>query len=297
MVSEANPLPQVSVIIPAYNAAKFIRETVEHAIAQTYPNMEILVINDGSSDETASVVESFGDAVRLISTENRGVARARNTGIEAATGEFVAFLDSDDLWEPEKLTIQVDALDEGHRLVYTDSISFGTESLSNINISVNEKLPSGDIRAQLILRNFIPTSSVLLDRQIALQIGGFNPEIPVCDDWDLWLRALSVTGAKYVDQPLVRYRVHENSLGSSVEKRMSGSFQVIDSGLKILDIDAKEKKAMRGKAIAECYSYAATLARSEARSVLAIKLFLKAFFYFPTWSLVKEIVKTLLGRK
>ena len=150
---------------------------------------------------------------------------------------------------------------------------------------------------QLILRNFIPTSSVLLDREIALQIGGFNSDIPVCDDWDAWLRALSLTQARYIDQALVHYRIHQTSLGSNTEKRISGCLQVIDSGLEMLDITANEKKVIRGQSISECYSYTAMLARSEARNLLAIKLFLQAFIYHPSWYLLKEIVKTLISPK
>lgn len=287
--------PKVSVVVPAYNAAEFLRETLEHALAQTYKNVEIIVVNDGSRDTTADIAQSFGDPVRLVSTENRGVAKARNTGIEEATGEFLAFLDADDLWEPEKLALQVDAIDDDHRFVYTDSVTFGAENLANFNMSSNASLPSGDIRKALVQRNFVATSSVLVDRQIALDIGGFNPDIPVCDDWDFWLRALALTRARSIEQPLLRYRVHPNSLGSNTEKRIRGSRMVIDSALDALDIPEREKKVIRREAISECYGYAATLARSESRTMFATRLYMTAFAYAPEWSLVKEIVKTLIG--
>ena len=296
-MNQHNNLPKVSVIIPAFNAAEFLRETLEYAITQTYQNTEILVIDDGSVDETPTIAKSFGDTVRVISTENQGVAKARNTGIESATGEFLAFLDADDIWAPEKLKSQIDAVDDDHRLIYTNTTSFGNESMSGMSISANEAFPSGDIRAQLILRNFVATSSVLLDRKIALQIGGFNPAIPVCDDWDAWIRALSLTKARYIDQPLVCYRVHQASLGSNIEKRLAGSFQVIDSGLEMLGMTGSKKKAIRGQARAECYSYTAMLARSEARDMLAIKLFLHAYMNHPSRNLLKEIVKTFIGPK
>lgn len=296
-MSENYSRPLVSVIVPAYNAASYLRETLESAIAQSYDNLEILVIDDGSTDETAQIASTFGDPVRVISTRNQGVAKARNTGIDASSGEFIALLDSDDLWKPDKIAIQLDAVDASHRLIYTDAITFGTANLPEMLMSANEELPSGDIRARLIERNFIPTSSVLLDRKVAVQVGGFNADIPVCDDWDFWLRALSFTGAKFINRPLVRYRVHENSLGSNTEKRISGSLKVIDAGLLALDLDAKEKRSIRGIAVSECYGYAATLARSESRHSLAMKLFLKAYLCHPSWSLIKEIVKTLIGPK
>ena len=294
-MSKTGTESRISIVVPAYNAAEFIRETLEHAIAQTYENIEILVIDDGSVDETSKIAESFGDVVRVIRTENRGVAKARNTGIEAATGEFIAFLDADDIWEPEKLRYQVEAVDDDHRLIYTNTVSFGTQSLSNMNIAANELLPSGDIRARLIQRNFISTSTVLLDRDIAVRIGGFNPDIPVCDDWDAWLRALCLTHAKYIDRPLVRYRIHPFSLGSNTKKRIAGSVQVIDSALERLDMSPKEKKTLKSQSISECYSYAAVLARAECRKLLAVKLFLQAYISYPSRYLVKEIAKTLIG--
>ena len=286
---------KVSIVVPAYNAAEFLEDTLESAIAQTHKNIEVLVIDDGSQDSTAEVAGRFSPPVRVIRTENQGVAMARNTGIKEATGDFIAFLDADDLWEPDKLRLQLNRIDDVHRLVYSNTLSFGTESLANMNISGGELLPSGEIREQLIQRNFIPTSSVLMDRQIALEIGGFNPEIPVCDDWDCWLRALALTRARYVDQPLVRYRVHPSSLGSNIKKRMDGSLMVIDAALASLDATGPRKRQLRREGLSQCYTYAAILARSESRQLLALRLFSNAFFVSPSMSLVKEFAKTLLG--
>jgi glycosyltransferase involved in cell wall biosynthesis len=287
--------PKISVIIPAYNAAEFIRSTLESVLAQDYQNLEVIVINDGSKDDTAKIVQSFGPPVQVVSTDNGGVARARNRGIQLAEGDFIAFLDADDLWEPDKISSQVEAIDEDHRLIYTDTHAFGVDNLPYTGISAGQELPSGDIRIQLIERNFIATSSVLMDRDICKKISGFNHNIPVGEDWDYWLRAISCTGAKYVNKPLVRYRVQLDSLSRNTGNLISGSLMVINSALSSLDIDPRKKRRLRKHTISGCYCYAATSARSNSQKLKALKLFATAYLYHPDRAILKEMVKTLIA--
>ena len=289
--------PKISVIIPAYNAAELIGLTLESVLAQDYQNLQVIVVNDGSKDDTAKIARTFGPPVQVINTENGGVAKARNRGIQQAEGDFIAFLDADDLWEPDKISRQVAAIDPDHRLVYTDTLAFGIENLPYTGISAEQELPSGDIRIQLIERNFIATSSVLMDREICEKIGGFNQNIPVGEDWDYWLRALSCTGARYVNKPLVRYRVQLNSLSRNTGDLISGSLMVINSALDSLDIDSREKRRLRKQSISGCYCYAATSARSNSQNLKALKLFATAYLYHPERAILKEMIKTLISPK
>ena len=289
-------LHKVTVIIPAYNAAEFLHEAIDSALGQTYREFEVIVIDDGSSDKTEDIALSYGSKINFIKTSNQGVAKARNTGIEAATGEFVAFLDSDDIWESNKLERQIMAVEEGYRFVYTDTVSFGLNAMSELHISAGEPLPSGMILQQLVERNFIATSSVLLDRELAIRIGGFDPKIPIVDDWDMWLRVSNQTAARAISEPLVHYRVRTGSLGSNLETRISESEKVIESGLNMLSLSTAKKTRIRKQALAECIAYAALLAETDGNLKPALDLRLRALKQRPSYRNFKDYVKTMLAR-
>jgi glycosyltransferase involved in cell wall biosynthesis len=288
--------PRVSVVIPAYNAAPFLRETLDSVMSQTCRDFEVVVVDDGSIDDTAGIAESYGARVRVIRTPNRGVARARNTGIEEAKGEFVAFLDSDDLWRPDKLARQLAVVGAESRFVYSDTVSFGIEAMADLRMSDGKKIPSGDILGALVEDNFIATSTVLLDRRIALQAGGFNADLAVGEDWYLWLQVARLTRGTFVPEPLVQYRVRRGSLGSNVELRMRCCQQVIESGLSLLSIPMAEAAALRRRALAACYAYGAMLANADGRHGLALRLKFAAFAHDPSGTRFKAIIKGFIGR-
>jgi glycosyltransferase involved in cell wall biosynthesis len=290
-------VPTVSVIIPAYNAAEFLAETLDSALLQTHSDFEVLVIDDGSTDDTSAIAASYGPPVRLIRTANQGAALARNTGIDAASAEFAAFLDADDLWEPDKLARQLDRIDERCRFVYTDTISFGHEELTGIRMSSGGLLPSGDVVAKLIEGNFIATSSVLLDLEIARRAGGFDPKFRIAQDWILWLRAARLTRVAAIQDPLVHYRMHPGSLGSDIEQRISDCRGVIDEGLTMVEMPEARKAKLRNRAVANEYLYGARLAAAQRQGALARRCSWAAFTQYPTLYSAKQVVKSLLGPK
>ena len=209
---------RISVVMPAYNAAPVIRRALHSALAQSLPAHEILVMDDGSSDETASIVASYGPVVRLMRQQNAGPSVARNTAMAAATGDWIAFLDADDAWHPMKLEAQVRAAEAegGTRLISTSTwfvYQDGTRQLR----------PTPATRGLwpgLRYANGIVTSSVLVRRDAALEAGGFNPRLRGCEDWDLWVRVARGGGYAAVQEPLVDYHVVPESLSTDYEGKL-----------------------------------------------------------------------------
>ena len=209
--------PRVSVIIPTYNRADTLGRAVDSTLAQTIDDIEVLVVDDGGSDGTQELVEAIADPrVRYLAHDtNRGVSAARNTGLTAARGEYVAFLDSDDEWVPRKLDRQLSALvDRGEGWVgaYCDIASAGLSPAGRIAAAVSELLfrssaprEGGRELAEALLSMQVfmgPGSTLLVDREVVTSTGGFDEGLSIYEDWDLVLRVLSVGNLAYVDEPL-----------------------------------------------------------------------------------------------
>lgn len=192
--------PEVSIIIPAYNCRLYIKQTIESVLAQDFTNFEILVINDGSTDETAQIAASCGPKVRVIEQENGGVCVARNRGIREARGRFIALLDHDDYWFPNKLSSQLQAFAEHPEVgvVFGDFIrwnvdtdgafphprTFETRSQEN---GVDETY-SGWIYHMMLLDSWVLTSTALTRADVFQACGTFDESLPYSEDWELWLR-------------------------------------------------------------------------------------------------------------
>lgn len=186
-------MPTVSVIIPAYNAARYLAETLTSALGQTLADIEVIVVDDGSKDNTAEVAQSF-PAVRYVRQQNAGVSAARNTGAANARGEFLAFLDSDDIWHPDKLRQQVEALRQ-----HPDSVFSRTEAVSDP--ARQSEIQNGQREAsapcQLIpdfhtsfLVPYLTTSTVMVRRSAFEEAGGFDTSLRIAEDVDFYLRVL-----------------------------------------------------------------------------------------------------------
>ena len=288
-------MPRVSVVIPAYNAAAYLAETLESVHAQTFQDLEILVIDDGSTDETADIAAKYTE--RVVSTSNQGVAAARNLGIKLAQGDLIAFLDSDDIWEPDKLALQLQATTPEYRLVYSDMISFGFSDMQGMKMSDGKKqMPQGNILTALIEDNFITTSSVLLDRNIALQVPGFSGDLAVGEDWQFWIECARLTGAAYVDKTLVRYRIRQGSLSTNLKKRLSDSLSVIDYGISTVDLNDREKRQLRNRARAASLDYITMLATMDDQYLRALAYACRALVNQPNAHRVKAVIRGLLGK-
>ena len=208
---------KISVIIPAYNAEQYIRTAIESCLSQTYAPCEIVVVDDASTDGTAAVAESFPSPVRVIRlSENSGVSVARNRGVHASKGDWIAFLDADDWFLPEKLELQRRCASENEHavLIYTGFrvIDFnGSESEGKF-------FPPSQLLPMLRYRNRLHVGSVLLRRDAFDAIGGFDPALQNAQDWDFWLRIAArypVERLAALAEPLLVYRRIPGSLSTS----------------------------------------------------------------------------------
>ena len=230
--------PLVSIIIPAYNQAQYLRLSIESALAQTYPYREIIVVDDGSTDETAAIAKNYGDKIRYIYQENRGLAGARNTGIRTAKGELIGLLDSDDIWLPEYLQSIVSLANEHPQAVvfYSAAQCMDTAGRKLPQIVGRAGKMQDNLLGTLLKSNFLIPSTITIRRQTLVDLNCFDPNLRSCEDWDLWLRILSKTGQseaadkKFIgtEDVLVYYRVHEQSLSANVAGMHAAKQAVIE---------------------------------------------------------------------
>lgn len=211
----------VSVVVPAYNAERWIGETLESILGQTLPPAEVIVIDDGSVDGTAGVVRGFGTRVQYTRQENAGASAARNHGIALARGEYIAFLDADDLWLPEKLEKQLTLLERKPELkwVYSDSFIFADGCPeATTRVGHHLKLRSGNIFEALLLGDFIASPTPLIHREVFARLGVFliqPPRLVYAEDWEMWLRIAQYYPVGLVHEPLARYRMSKDSISQS----------------------------------------------------------------------------------
>ena len=207
-------MPKVSVIIPTYQRSHLVGQAIESVLAQTYCDYEIIVVNDGSTDNTGEILAQYGDRIVAIHQENRGLPAARNAGIRVAQGQYLAFLDDDDLWEPQKLEKQIPLLEADSRLglVYSDMVIFNEAGIQP-GTYLNGFVPPQTVTPWTLLhRNFFPMPTIVIRRVCWEQLGGFDESLRSCEDYDLWLRIVEQWAVGYVNEPLTRYCRHsENS--------------------------------------------------------------------------------------
>jgi glycosyltransferase involved in cell wall biosynthesis len=196
-------IPRVSVIIPTYNRAWILQEAVESVLDQDFEGFELIVVDDGSTDETAAILDGYGDRLTVIHSSNRGVSAARNTGIRAAAGRLIAFLDSDDLWLPGKLAEQVTYLEDHPRRMICQSEEIWIRNGVRVNPARRHRKPSGDIFEPSLERCLVSPSAVMLRRSLLDEVGLFDEQLPACEDYDLWLRVACRWPVDRLDRPRV----------------------------------------------------------------------------------------------
>lgn len=211
--------PLVSVVIPAYNSERWIEETLKSVLNQTYPNIEVIVVDDGSTDNTFSIVDKFKNRVKYLQKKNGGSASARNMGIRKSVGEWIALLDADDLWITDKIQTQMDYLKNHTDVywVYSDAYIFSDKvAKDEYRIGSTTKMFSGDVLEPLIMEDFIPSPTPVINRKVFNDVGIFDESIKRSEDWDLWLRIAAHYKVGFVDKPLAKYRMHLLSKSSSI---------------------------------------------------------------------------------
>ena len=203
--------PDISVIIPAFNRAHTLPKALDSVLSQTLKPREIIVVDDGSTDETNAVLANY-PGLCIISQDNRGVSAARNVGIEKAGGEWLAFLDSDDEWLKEKLEKQWDAICIDDKLIcHTEEIWI--RNGQRVNPMKKHKKFGGMIYERCLPLCVISPSSVMIHRSVFEDVGVFDESLEVCEDYDLWLRICAKYSVLFIDEPLiVKYGGHEDQL-------------------------------------------------------------------------------------
>lgn len=223
----------VTVVIPAYNAERHVEAAIESVLAQTARDIEIIVVDDGSMDGTAKVVQRYGPSVRNLRQENSGVAVARNRGISESRAKYVAFLDADDTWRPDKLEKQVEALRRRpeYRACHT-AYALVDDQLRPLGIGRSPR--RSIILEDLILRGNVVGSicSVLCARELFDAVGGFDPALSQCADWDMWIRLGNLTDFLYLDEPLVTYRQHASNMSRNARLYEEDSIYLLDKAFR-----------------------------------------------------------------
>jgi glycosyltransferase involved in cell wall biosynthesis len=220
-------MARVSIVIPTYNRARLLREAIQSALAQTHAEREVIVVDDGSNDETAALVAGFGNAVRYLRQENAGVAAARNRGAGMATGDYLHFLDSDDILHPqavERLLAVIEAHPEAG-MAYGQTSEGTADGPPSPLFVPDGARPAGvwpgarELR-RLLRRNYIHLGAALLRRSAWERIGGFNPAFQsICEDWDVWVCAATCGAVGYVPQVVLGYRLQPDGLTSRYNAR------------------------------------------------------------------------------
>ncbi|SEA45066.1 Glycosyltransferase involved in cell wall bisynthesis [Desulfuromusa kysingii] len=285
-----------SVIVPVYNGEKFIKETLESALDQVNVDFEIIVIDDGSTDNTRKIVRSFGEKVTLYEQKNSGVSVARNFGSSKANGEYLAFLDADDIWMPDKLKKQQDKLSNGCDLVYTDRYNIGEiGDLPQIHSDICE-MPEGDIFEKLLCGNFITNSSVVVKKTIYEKFGGYDDKLYTCEDWALWLTISAYHNIGVCLEPLVKYRFHAGGKSRNYKRQALTRNEIIRSilntprGLQLTRISI-------AKIWSKTYRTSAWASASSGDLVMSIAYYLHALARWPfDLSCWYDLARVLAGR-
>jgi glycosyltransferase involved in cell wall biosynthesis len=218
--------PTVSVVIPTFNSASLVTLAVDSALAQTAPPAEVIVVDDGSTDDTRRQVSAYGDRVVYLHQPNRGVAAARNLGLRRATCEFIAFLDADDLWHPRKLELQLAAMtaEPDLALLGTARTPWPLDpSLPVAGPATIRRVPWRD----LAVKNYLTASSVLARRAALQRAGEFDTTLQGPEDYDLWLRIAEVAAVANLDLPLTGYRVVPGSLSQQATRMRDGMRRIL----------------------------------------------------------------------
>lgn len=279
---------KVSVIIPTYNPKEHLIETLLSVLNQTYSSLEIVIVDDGSSIDTAAFIKPYisSHAVRYIGRENGGTAAARNTGINNSTGEYIAFLDHDDIWLPDKIALQVEALDRNPSCGLTYCNFQILDEQTGSLIDPRRQGEGGCMFEKFLYRNFITTASQIMVRRSCFdQLGLFDESLPIVDDYDFYLRLSRCYDINYDSRVLTHWRSHQFNTSKNYEKTQLGRIKVKEAALNRWVLSNNQKRTLFGGLRSDYYELAYYYLTSEKYSE-ARNYFKKAVPY----KLVKSMV-------
>lgn len=290
--------PLVSVVIATYNMGRYLPEAVASASDQTYGSLEVIIVDDGSTDDTADIVARWQpDArIRYIRQENLGQQIAKNRGVAEAKGDYIAFLDADDRWKPDKLQRQIPLFgdDPAVGVVYSDAIIIDQDGRETGRRDIGH--PQGRVTEALLYDNFVSFSSAVVSRQALDRCGVFDESLPMSIDYDLWLRISTEFDFRYVDDALLEYRVWPGQMSHKMVKRTDCILRILDkfernhADLASAGVMARARSSTlvsRGFARMTASQGRLTAIRDMARAICIDPQ------YVPAW---KGVAKVILGR-
>lgn len=233
LCDEMRGAPAVSVIIPTYQRASLVGNAVRSVLSQSYTDLEVIVVDDGSTDETSGVLSRFGDSIRVVRQSNQGLSAARNAGIKASVGRYVAFLDDDDEWMPDRLKVQVALLeaDEQIGLAFADMDAYDeTDRFLGHWFAYHTPPPLLSVET-LFLYNYIPALTVIVRRSVLDDFGWFDTGLDSCEDYDLWLRIIARHTVYKCDERLARYRQSATGMSRDTTRMLFGLVRVKEMAL------------------------------------------------------------------
>ena len=243
--------PLVSVIMPTYNRAWTLKDAVDSVLLQDYPNIELVVIDDGSEDNTQELLETYKNEITVLRQENKGVSAARNKGIRQSRGEFIALLDSDDAWDKRKISCQMEFFKDHPEALICQTQEIWIRNGKKVNPKVKHKKPSGMIFEPSLDLCLVSPSAVMMKRQLFDMKGYFNENFLVCEDYDLWLRVSSTLPVFLIDKPYtIKRGGHKDQLSNfhSQDKfRIRSLSALMESGILTQEQTEKAKKVLKKK--------------------------------------------------
>ncbi len=271
--------PLVSVIIPTYNCSRYICAAVDSVLAQTYKNKEVIVVDDGSTDDTKEVLQRYGSEIRYHFQSNSGPSAARNTGIKLATGDMISFLDADDVWLPKKLELQVNLMNQ-HGDVGLVACSANMTDASGENVTESLIFKNYSNRQALLhdmmsMSLLLGTPNVLIKRECFDKVGLFDESLYGAEDWKMWMNIAKNYDIKFIEEPLVRVRNHANRISNDTELMKSCALKVASSDL------YRGKYILSRKARSLIYGHAAVDYIALKNKRLAFINALKSIFSYP----------------
>jgi glycosyltransferase involved in cell wall biosynthesis len=284
--------PFVSIIIPAYNRALYINQTVDSVLDQTYQNIELIVVDDGSSDGTYEKLQEYGARIKLHTHEgykNKGQSASINVGLSIATGDYIIVLDSDDFWDLNKLQIQVDYFENNADvgLVYTNGYGTNAEGEVSYNYHSDDHTEPNDANAVLLDCYLALPVNSMVRKSVYDQVGGFNESYRAAQDHDMLIRIAEIAKFAYLPDFLFYYRRHSNSIShQNLETRWRVGFHILDAAAKRYPY---EKSTLRKRRAVLNYRLGKVLVKKQAYVSGAMCL-LKSFFNDPSRAL-----KVLIG--
>ncbi len=270
-------MPKVSVIVPTFNRANLLSEAIQSVLDQTFKDYEIIVVDVGSTDNTREMIGRFGDQVKYFYKDQCPVSTARNFGMKNSCGEYIAFLDDDDLWYKNKLAVQVKELDQNQELGFlcaeADVMTMDGRTLYTLRKGWGNK----ENFESLFNENFIPMLTVLMRRTCYEQIGGFDENFINSEDYDYWLRLAQVYQFKYLDTPLAKWRVTPNSKSKNIERMFKAYWKIFTKKKIIKNVPFRKIIIRRSKF---CLEYA-DLYKQKGQFLQSAQAYLKAVLVFP----------------